>query len=1159
MKKFLWGFLIAFLILLLAAIVAPNLISWNNYQDVIINKIKDLSGQDLKINGDIQVSLLPTPTILLNKISLSYPTNFSSKQLLTIKSAEIKISLNHLITGQLKIQKVKLIDPVIELETFKSEGKNWDLKTRKKNRTVKAIESDSKVYVDSKLIPSTSLKNLTIINGTVNYHNKDKNVFKKIEAINVQIKTDSLNGPFEAQGHLSVQGVKLSYNIKTSQIIQTKPMKLDVELKSTQEQLFLYINSNVTNPLRNPKLTGKIKGKGENLSNFVKLFPDFSHYSIFNDPFSFNGLISASKNQAEIKNLNISMGKTSILGDFTIDFHKTINFALHLAIKNLNTRHWIKKSQKNSTTSINKLSTKKNTSNSQGVKKLKPYRFTPLIPENINGSVILTIDTLNYKRGIIRDLNFNADIKNQKANLNQLSFQFPGGSDFNLSGKLTTTDNTPAFKGNVDISVNDLHNTILWLGANTNYIPSNRFRNINVISQVLITQKQAQATSFKIKFDNSRLTGAATLAFSRRPSFGLTIFLDRLNLDSYILNPDLIQEQKVSPSLQINKVDQKSKYLYKDSIFPLLNILGTFDANIDAKIKKLTYKKRKIQNTALNATIHNGNIEFRNFRIGNVAGTSAQIKGKLKNITGIPSAEKLNIEIKAQSLQPLIKLFNISLPINPKRLGAFSINTKVNGSLVRPQIEVNANLAKSEIIGNGTLSALPVGSMFDLAIRFRHRDIGRLARNLGLNYRPAKKIGAANLSLQVFGNPEIINFADLKGSLGNLPIDGAGSLDFSKEKPKLTANIKTGTVIIENFIPVQQRSKTKNQIWQPLKKLPVSWPSLQDKTSHPYFLKVTNLRDSRKGKINFMNLNALDAAINIKSKAFFFKNYFLQNPQVIANIYKGKLEVKELSGKLFNGDLKGSGTISPNDTNQISAKIKLSNTDLNEMLLSIYGKSHATGLLNLGLNLKTKGQNIKRFTNNLNGTANFNVQKLNIKTKNIVFSRYFDLMTHFNKSKPNQTKGNSKITGSVKITDGIAQIKNLMLTSALGQGEARGYIDLPKWHININGDIKLTQNFLINILKKNSDKEKNIVPFSLFGQLNSPKIEINTDPFLGKNLDNNITNNSIIKKAPKKVKNFLKRILEKELNKRTSPKKSKTEINTKTKIDPSELFNKLFK
>ena len=132
MKKFLWGFLIAFLILLLAAIVAPNLISWNNYQDVIINKIKDLSGQDLKINGDIQVSLLPTPTILLNKISLSYPTNFSSKQLLTIKSAEIKISLNHLITSQLKIQKVKLIDPVIELETFKSEGKNWDLKTRKK-------------------------------------------------------------------------------------------------------------------------------------------------------------------------------------------------------------------------------------------------------------------------------------------------------------------------------------------------------------------------------------------------------------------------------------------------------------------------------------------------------------------------------------------------------------------------------------------------------------------------------------------------------------------------------------------------------------------------------------------------------------------------------------------------------------------------------------------------------------------------------------------------------------------------------------------------------------------------------------------------------------------------------------------------------------------
>ena len=130
MKKFLWGFIVFFVILIGTTLVGPRLISWNNYKNVIISEIKNLTGKQLKINGDIKVSLLPIPTILLNKTSVSNPQNFASNQILIVKSTEIKLSINHLIRGQLKAQQVNLIEPTISLEALWNKG---DASSAKKN------------------------------------------------------------------------------------------------------------------------------------------------------------------------------------------------------------------------------------------------------------------------------------------------------------------------------------------------------------------------------------------------------------------------------------------------------------------------------------------------------------------------------------------------------------------------------------------------------------------------------------------------------------------------------------------------------------------------------------------------------------------------------------------------------------------------------------------------------------------------------------------------------------------------------------------------------------------------------------------------------------------------------------------------------------------
>ena len=63
MKKLLWivGGLIGLLIV--AAVAAPFFVDLNNYKAEIAQKAKEATGRDLAIDGDISLSILPTPGV----------------------------------------------------------------------------------------------------------------------------------------------------------------------------------------------------------------------------------------------------------------------------------------------------------------------------------------------------------------------------------------------------------------------------------------------------------------------------------------------------------------------------------------------------------------------------------------------------------------------------------------------------------------------------------------------------------------------------------------------------------------------------------------------------------------------------------------------------------------------------------------------------------------------------------------------------------------------------------------------------------------------------------------------------------------------------------------------------------------------------------------
>ncbi|MBM3581700.1 MAG: hypothetical protein FJX37_07020, partial [Alphaproteobacteria bacterium] len=92
--------------------------------------------------------------------------------------------------------------------------------------------------------------------------------------------------------------------------------------------------------------------------------------------------------------------------------------------------------------------------------------------------------------------------------------------------------------------------------------------------------------------------------------------------------------------------------------------------------------------------------------------------------------------------------------------------------------------------------------------------------------------------------------------------------------------------------------------------------------------------------------------------------------------------------------------------------------------------------------------------------------------------------------------GQADVTGTFAIDRGIARSSDLRLISGFGNGAARGGIDLPRWQIDVAGEIQLAQNVLTQILDK-SGRAAQPVPFSVVGSLDAPTVRLDTSKLPG--------------------------------------------------------------
>ena len=1134
MKKIIWGFSVVVLIIVGVIVVGPSMIDWNAYKGDVSQKVKALTGRDLKILGDVQVTLFPTPAIIANDVSFSNMQGAATATMMKLERAEVWIAFSPLLAGKIKVETVRLIKPVIELELAADGRKNWEIKPLDKGvknapRASKETQTSSEAEAS---VPSIVLDDFTIVDGALNYRDSSHGTIERIEGLNAHVEAASLVGPFQSTGTLTLRNTPLSYDISVGEVIKSRTLPLNMKFSVGKSSASLQIGGTILDLIGEPKFKGSVKGEGKNLGQLIEAITRNPTPPALSQLFSIEGNISGSALGAEINDLSVQLADANLTGDISVEMGAAPRFSINLAAAKFDLDKWLNTEQSGLTKVKTTSKTKVTISVDAPSQKDQPIAQASngvMIPKNISGSVIVSVEALVYRGQAIGDVLINSELDNGVVKLNQFSAQLPGGSEVTLYGDLSTPKGAPQFSGNIGAHTNDLRKITEWLGVKVPNIPKDRLRKVDFSSAIMLTPNEIQVQSLNLKFDSSRLTGAATVALRSRLGFSANLTLDQINADAYIPIPSKSKPLIVSTNLKDSNATvgkQNTKKTQPISPYKGVSALTGFDANVLLEIKQLQLKGEQLKGVAVDASLYDGSLDIRKFNVAQFAGAAFMTSGKIEGLRDIPIAQGLRVSIKSKNLTPIMRLFKTKFPFKAAALGKTSLDLQVDGSFLSPKVKATIKTAGAKIQANGKISVLPIRDTFDLNVNLSHPDLARLLRTFGSKYRPSGKIGGLTLASHIKGKPKMFSFDKLSGKIDKINFGGLGQADFSGVRPRISANLKLGALSLDPFLPATQNANLAPELWKSLKRRPVAWPGPIANDNSPSIINVANRGRWSADPIDLSVLKSFDANIVLKTPIVIFSKYLLEKVDLIAEIKNGTLITKRLVAQLFGGQVQGNAKIVSGNPNQISSAFNISGIKITDALRSITGKATASGFLDANLDFTATGKSVAGMLGSLGGTGGFSMKGVDASAsvKGSAFSGIYSLLSSLNKLGSSRSGNKTDVAATFQIARGVARTNDLILASQLGNGFAAGTVDLVGWLLNLKGQVELQQNALTQILQAKLKRGASPVGFTLLGPLDAPNVKVDTGALLGSSVPI-LGADALLNKAPNKVQRLLKGLL----------------------------------
>src|SRR3546814_91617 len=125
MKKIAIGFGAIVALIVIALLAVPALIDWNGYKPQIAAAVKDATGRDLVIEGDISIAILPRLSFSAGGVKFANAPGVEPPYMATVERIEGEVALLPLLGRTIVVQRLSVEKPEADLHIDAEGNPNW--------------------------------------------------------------------------------------------------------------------------------------------------------------------------------------------------------------------------------------------------------------------------------------------------------------------------------------------------------------------------------------------------------------------------------------------------------------------------------------------------------------------------------------------------------------------------------------------------------------------------------------------------------------------------------------------------------------------------------------------------------------------------------------------------------------------------------------------------------------------------------------------------------------------------------------------------------------------------------------------------------------------------------------------------------------------------
>lgn len=1028
LKRFFTFILVLCLMAVAAAVVAPSFINWNAYRGELAALLSRAAGRQVAINGALEMALLPSPHLNARDVRIANIEGASAPEMARIGEIRMQVATGPLFAGRIAISSLLLVEPVIELETGSHGRGNWEFK---------GLSADGGPRADGRtgLPLQFTFDRIAIANGTLTWRGAEGRV-ERLEKLNTQIALADIGGPVDLQASASYRdrpfAVDLSLGARRPE--NRLPFNARISLADEAGQISL---AGVADT-QAKTAEGRMKMAGPDAGAFAAALAGRPVGPLPAWDFAVESPVELSTETVDASGLSIRMGEVNATGAASLALGDVPSLKAVLDVASVNLDEILDDGEK-----------AERGDRASGEDEAGPA----MLPKDLNAEIDIGARILRWKGGIVRDVELLSSLRSGVLTIERGAAQLPGGTTMTLSGRAFNSDSGIQLDGDLAAISDNLRAALLWAGVEEGSLPPDRLRAFSYTSRIAVRRESVNLTDIKARFDATRAAGAAVIARRKRPSFGVNLELDQIDLDAYLDN----REDAAAEGAAGGGAESSGE-----------SVFGAFDANFDLSVANLAWEDKSVSAVRLDSQLFQGKLTLRELSVGDFGGARLEISGTLADLAGEARAD-LDIDLEGRDSESFVAFLGVGSGPVARRLGPFSISGHAKGNLEKSEITAVMAAAGSEATLAGALSELDKKPFLDLAVSLSSPDGDRMIALVLPARRPGNS-GPLEARLHMSGSAEALALRDIAGRLGETEFSGSVDLELSGNRPDIDADIATGTIMLDRL-----------------------FPETTDRPGSEAPAVRGSARWSRE-PFDFDGLRDFDMRLALRSEGLVRREVAVTQTLLEAVVADGTATIENFSGKIFGGTVEMSGRLSTaGDVPAIEGVVAARNVSSKGALEAATDFARFKGPVSMDLSLNGSGRNEFQLISSLSGSGSISGKvEARLKEEERAQAGVGAMlgMLFGDKVRELGAAGDAiavlirafavepaDLSGDFDILDGVVRTDNLLLDGSGARARTAGAADLANWTIDSN-----------TVMHRQQDTDTPYLTLALRGTLDRPDV-----------------------------------------------------------------------